>query len=171
MPNLSAAKIKKGHNQKGFTLLEVIVAISILTIGLLAVASMQVSAIRGNASAYGITEATSWAADQMEKLMVLPYDHANLIDTDLDGTDEDSDGDGVDDNGGDFGLEDTVIIEDDQEVITADHPPETRGRYTIYWNIAVDVGADSTKTVNVIVAWTDHGNQKRVSIRNIVTSQ
>ena len=165
----SAFVTKQRGNEKGFTLLEVIVAISILTIGLLAVASMQVSAIRGNALAFGITEATSWAADQMEKLIVLPYDHANLIDTDWDGTDEDSNGDGVDDNGGDFGLEDTVIIKDKQEVITADHEL-TRGKYTVCWNIAVDVEANNTKTVNVIVTWTDHGIQKYVSIRNIIPS-
>jgi type IV pilus assembly protein PilV len=160
MPHLSAATVKKGHNEKGFTLLEVIVAISVLTIGLLAVASMQVSAIRGNASAYGITEATSWAADQVEKLMVLPYDHSELVDTDGDGTDEDVNGDGVDDDGGNFGLEDTTVN-------TADHQV-TRGKYTVYWNIAADVEADNTKTVNVIVTWTDHGIQKRVSIRNIM---
>jgi prepilin-type N-terminal cleavage/methylation domain-containing protein len=163
----SAFLTKKKDKEKGFTLLEVIVAISVLTIGLLAVASMQVLAIKGNTLAFGVTEATSWASDQMEKLMFLPYDHANLIDTDGDGTDEDVNGDGVDDDGGEFGLEDTV---DPQEVITADHPPETQGRYTIYWNIAVDVGADSTKTVNVIVTWTDHGIQKRISIRNIIPS-
>jgi prepilin-type N-terminal cleavage/methylation domain-containing protein len=40
----------------GFTLLEVIMAISILTIGLLAVASMQASAIRGNAISREYTE-------------------------------------------------------------------------------------------------------------------
>jgi prepilin-type N-terminal cleavage/methylation domain-containing protein len=85
MPYLSTAIIKKGHNEKGFTLLEVIVAISILTIGLLGVASMQVSAIKGNTLAFGITEATSWASDQIEKLIVLPYDHADLQDTDGDG--------------------------------------------------------------------------------------
>ena len=160
MTYLSCTVIEKKCKQKGFTLLEVIVAISILTIGLLAVASMQVSAIRGNASAYGITEATSWASDQMEKLMALPYDHANLIDTDGDGTDEDSDGDGVDDDGGNFGLEDTTVN-------TADHQV-TRGKYTVYWNIAVDADADDTKTVNVIVTWTDHGLQKNVSVKCII---
>ena len=150
MPHLSTAIIKTGHNQKGFTLLEVIVAISILTIGLLAVASMQVSAIRGNASAYGITEATSWASDQIEKLIVLPYDHADLQDTDGDGA---------------SGLEDASEATDDNP-----NPPPTHGKYKVYWNVAVDDTADGTKTVNVIVTWADHGIQKSVSIRNIIPS-
>ena len=157
----SAFASKKRDNEKGFTLLEVIVTITILTIGLLALASMQVSAIKGNTLALGFTEATSWASDQIEKLMILPYDHADLGDTDGDGTDEDNDGDGVDDDGGNFGLEDATAA-------TADHPPVTRGRYTIYWNIAVDIEADDIKTVNVIVTWTDHGIQKRISMRNII---
>ena len=151
---------KKKGKEKGFTLLEVIVTITILTIGLLAVASMQVSAIKGNTLALGVTEATSWASDQIEKLMILPYDHAELVDTDGDGTDEDNDGDGVDDDGGDFGLEDGTANTSDHHV--------TQGRYIVYWNIAVDVETDDAKTINVIVTWTDHGIQKRVSVRDII---
>jgi len=150
MPHLSAAIIKKGQNEKGFTLLEVIVAISILTIGLLAVASMQVSAIKGNTLAFGITEATSWASDQIEKLIVLPYDHADL---------QDAEGDGS------AGLEDATEATDDNP-----NPPPAHGKYKVYWNVAVDDTADGTKTVNVIVTWADHGIQKSVSIRNIIPS-
>ena len=150
MTHLSAAIIKKGHNEKGFTLLEVIVAISILTIGLLGVASMQVSAIKGNTLAFGITEATSWAGDQIEKLIVLPYDHADLQDTDGDGA---------------SGLENASAATDDNP-----NPPPTHGKYKVYWNVAMDDTADGTKTVNVIVTWADHGIQKRVSIRDIIPS-
>ena len=151
MTHLSAAIIKKGHNEKGFTLLEVIVAISILTIGLLAVASMQVSAIKGNTLAFGVTGATSWASDQIEKLIVLPYDHEDLKDTNGDGA---------------SGLENASEATDDNP-----NPPPTHGKYKVYWNVAVDDTADGTKTLNVIVTWTDHGIQKSVSIRNIVASQ
>ena len=60
--------------QNGFTLLEVIIALFIFSVGLLAVASMQMRAIKGNYFSGTLTEATSWAADQMETLMSLPYD-------------------------------------------------------------------------------------------------
>jgi len=46
-------RIMKLKREKGFTLLEVIVAISILSFGLLAIASMQISAMRGNSFAGG----------------------------------------------------------------------------------------------------------------------
>jgi prepilin-type N-terminal cleavage/methylation domain-containing protein len=60
----------------GFTLLEVIVAISILTFGLLAVASMQSAAIRGNQLGYRVTEGSTLAQDRAEWLFAQPY--ANL---------------------------------------------------------------------------------------------
>jgi type IV pilus assembly protein PilV len=68
----------KKRNEQGFTLLEVIIAISILSVGLLALASMQISSIRGNAFAGGVTEGATLAADRMEKLLVLPYTHSDL---------------------------------------------------------------------------------------------
>ena len=68
----------KSNKEKGFTLLEVLIAISIFSIGILAVGTMQISSIGGNASARMHTEAATWAADRAERLMALPYDHADL---------------------------------------------------------------------------------------------
>ena len=61
------------RNQEGFTLLEVIIAISILTAGLLAVGAMQVSAIYGNSLAGKMTAGTSIAEDKLEELLSLEY--------------------------------------------------------------------------------------------------
>jgi Tfp pilus assembly protein PilV len=65
----------------GFTLLEALAAIAILCFGLLAVASMQSSAIQGNYTGRLQTEGTTWAQDRLEKLLALPYDDAKLNDT------------------------------------------------------------------------------------------
>jgi len=72
---------KRIKSEAGFTLIEVVVAIAILTFGLLAVASMQSSAIQGNYRARLQTEATTWAQDRMEKLLALPYSDPKLADT------------------------------------------------------------------------------------------
>ena len=72
--------MEKIKNNKGFTLIEVIFAISILTVGILAVAAMQASSIRGNAFAWGTSEASTVAMGQIESLMGLPYDDDNLED-------------------------------------------------------------------------------------------
>ena len=81
-------KQKQGErdSEAGFTLLEVIAAVSILTVGLLAVASMQTAAIQGNDKAYRVTEGATWAQNQLESLMGLSYDNP-LLDNGTDKTD------------------------------------------------------------------------------------
>jgi type IV pilus modification protein PilV len=73
-------KQKQGErdSEAGFTLLEVIAAVSILTVGLLAVASMQTAAIQSNDKAYRVTEGATWAQNQLESLMGLPYNDSLL---------------------------------------------------------------------------------------------
>ena len=78
-------------NQTGFTLIEVMIAITILAIGILGVAKMQISAMQGNSYASGLTEATSFAQNKMEELASLAY-----TDTDLsDGSQTDSGATGI----------------------------------------------------------------------------
>ena len=68
----------RNTNQGGFTLIEVLVAVSILAFGILAVGSMQVTSIKQNAHANQVTEASVLARDRLEKLMGLPYANAGL---------------------------------------------------------------------------------------------
>lgn len=144
------------ERQKGFTLLEVIVAISILTVGLLAVATMQGSAIMANASATDVTEATTLAADRLEKLAALAYDGTDLQDTDGDGAA------GL----GDTGFDDAPLTPGDADY--RDIQQTARGKtYSVYWNIAVDDARLGTKTIQVIVAWEDHGRTKQLALRHI----
>ena len=79
--NLIIGKEKKGSDP-GFTLVEVLIVVAIFSIGILAVASMQITAVKGNASARRVTEATALAENQLEILLELPYDH-NDLDPDL----------------------------------------------------------------------------------------
>ena len=65
--------------QSGFTILEVMVAISILAVGLMAVFSAQSRSIMGNKDANRQTEAMTLAQDRMEELLAVRYE-------DLDGT-------------------------------------------------------------------------------------
>lgn len=64
--------------QHGFTLLEVMIALTIFAVGILAVSAMQINAINQNAGARMQTEATTMASDAMERLLALPYDHSQL---------------------------------------------------------------------------------------------
>ncbi len=76
---MQANKEKEQQNvNNGFTLIEVLITMTILAFGILAVASMQIWGIRGNSTAIWHTEAATTAADRIERLMTLAYDHADL---------------------------------------------------------------------------------------------
>ena len=71
-------KAIRGKHEQGFTLIELLIAVSILSAGLLALGSMQVSAISGNAHSQNVTQGSTLAADRLEKLLALPYTHDDL---------------------------------------------------------------------------------------------
>jgi type IV pilus assembly protein PilV len=59
--------------EEGFTLIEVLIALTIFAVGLLGVAAMQTSAIRMNATAGKLTNLSTWGTDKIEELSALPY--------------------------------------------------------------------------------------------------
>ena len=65
-------------NKKGFTLIEVLVGLVLLAIGLLAIAGMQLTSVRGNFFSSNMTQASILAQDRLETLRSLPYDDAAL---------------------------------------------------------------------------------------------
>ena len=76
-------KVKKNARQmtnRGFTLVEVMIGMAIFLIGFLAVGSMQIAAINGNAGAREATEAATRATSQLETLIALPY--GSIVDGD-----------------------------------------------------------------------------------------
>ena len=68
----------KINNEKGFGLIEILIAITIFAIGMLAVGKMQITAIKGNSFANDLTKATTLAQDRMEKLIGLSYSDTGL---------------------------------------------------------------------------------------------
>jgi len=70
----------KYRSAEGFSLIEALIAMFILTVGILSLYSMQINSVRGNSRANLITESSTWASDQVEYLLALDYDHADLTD-------------------------------------------------------------------------------------------
>jgi len=72
--NLPASKSHKGRNmniqrrQGGFTLLEILIAIVILSIGLLGLAGLQATGLKNNYSAYQRTQASLLANEMLDRI-------------------------------------------------------------------------------------------------------
>jgi prepilin-type N-terminal cleavage/methylation domain-containing protein len=133
---------------QGFTLIEVMVAIVILMFGLLAVGSMQISAMRGNFMGGNTSIALSLASQKMEDVLNRDFNHADLNDS-------------VTGNNGT--LSSTTSV-DHQENISEDGAAGAGGFYRRIWNIA-DETSPTRKSVVVIVTWDN--NKHRVSIDSI----
>ena len=66
-------KLVNKLNEDGFSLLEMLVAITILAVGLLGMAALQGTAIRGNALGMRNTEAIALIEDKIEEYKNTPY--------------------------------------------------------------------------------------------------
>ena len=147
-------------DEAGFTLIEALVAMVVLTIGVFALYSMQVVGIRGNSLGNSISTATNISSQQVEDLISRTFDDEDrLVDTNGDGTNQDPDKNGIDEQGGgNFGL-DNVDAAADYSKVTDD------GFYTVFYNVAEDVPLPKAKTIQVIV----RDNTRRM--QNTVTMQ
>jgi len=134
-------------NQKGFTLIEALIAMVILAIGVFSLYSMQITSIEGNSQAISITEAATWGSDRLERLMTLPYDDAELTDNKKTGANE-----------GVTGLDNTNV-----PGRLADSGPVVEGPFTIYWNVADNYPAFGTKTVRVHIERFEQGEVKTIT--------
>lgn len=96
-------KIVVWDGNQGFTLMEVMIALTVLLIGMLAVAALQVSSTNGNTTANRSTRGFIWCSDRIEVLKRLAYTDPNLagapapgityvLAQDSDGVDNDYDG-------------------------------------------------------------------------------
>jgi len=64
------------ENNKGFSLIEILVAITILSVGLLGTAALISGIIRGNQASNKVTTATTLSQDKMENIKRLGYSNA-----------------------------------------------------------------------------------------------
>ena len=138
--------MKRG--EQGFTLVEVLISMAIFAFGILAVINMQLLSASINVKSRGMTEGIVIAQNKIEELQSLPFDDADLADTDANGA---------------LGLD--VFPPTDTDADDADHTEAgTNPRYTLFWNVEDDMPFNGTKTVRVIVRWNDKGVFQNFSI-------
>jgi len=71
------SNLKSADSSAGFTLIEVLVAISIFAIGLLGVAALQLHVIKNNTTGRFSMDAMAWTAENIEQFIVDNWEDVN----------------------------------------------------------------------------------------------
>lgn len=143
-------------DNKGFTLIEVVIAIGIFSIGILATLGLQGAIVKGNANAHRVSDLVNWGSDRVEILRSMPYDSDNNArDDDGDGVKDEADEffrDGTGTDAGVAGLNNVPAKKPGDPVEVADNTVTSPdGNYIVYWNVAENYPGPKMKTVRVIV--------------------
>jgi type IV pilus modification protein PilV len=155
-------------DNNGFTLVEIMIAMVVLSIGLLGIASMQIKAVQGNALSMGLTEAATLGQNQIENLMSMGYNSNFLNDVDGDG----NNGAGLGDPGADniWDHPNKSTPDDNDTGVNADYS-FVQGRYRIDWNVSVGFPITNTKTIRVLISWLERNDVKYLSMDYIIFDQ
>lgn len=136
------------HENQGFSLLEVMIALAIFSISIVALYGIQTQTIHQNYTASRITTADAWAAKRIEDLIALKYEDV-----------KDTDGDGV------GGLSHDTTGTADGNLTSPD------GVFTLLWNVAgtdaLGVPFPGTKIVRILVTSTRSGTGRQVDLEYI----
>ena len=144
------AQASRKKTEAGFTLLEILVAVTILTIGMLAVARMQITAIQGIGQSGEGTVSLALGQEQLEQIINWDYNNGNLADNNVNNN--------VDLASGLDTSATASATQYDGHQATVNTPS---GSYTVIWNVADSpAGSASHKQVMVIVQWTRKGKTR-----------
>ncbi|MGB6928190.1 MAG: prepilin-type N-terminal cleavage/methylation domain-containing protein [Syntrophobacteria bacterium] len=181
------------HSQPGFSMVEVMVAILLLTVGLLALAKMQTQAVASNNYGNQLTEATFLAQDKLEELRLLnecylaviakpelswtAEDQAvvnnynsQLSDSVVNWIENDTDSDGIDDQfSWQLATPDHTNVDGVLGVpnpIGVDGLAASAGGYTRTWYVADNKPLTKAKNLRVRITW---GNGREVTLDTVLS--
>ena len=152
-------KLHCADNNKGFTVVELMVAVVITVIAFAGLATMEIACINGNSIASNVTTGITLAQDKMEDLMSLDINDPDLDDNNIS-------------NNGNLreGVEDSTETgessnsDDGHREKNIDAKGNPGGMYTRFWNVAEDTPIDGQKTLVVIVTW----RESMVTVSSII---
>lgn len=136
-----------GGRENGYTLVEVLIGITILTVGMLAVAMIQHMAIGTVDRSGSVTIAVNIAQRYLEEIIDMDYRDPRIRDLNKANNDDLA---GAARLAGD-GLEPASA--DHFRVVDGVGMPDSSGKYSVIWNVADDTPIADTRTVVVAVIW------------------
>lgn len=129
-------------NSKGFSLLEVLLGITVFMIGMLGVTALNISSLKSNTFSGNMSEAVIIAGDKLEELMAIDFEDEKL-----------SAGDHIQDEDGDGNFD----------------PVGKNGIFRVSWSVIdSDPLPENTKTVNVTVEWDIKDVTRTMSMDTII---
>ncbi len=151
--------------EPGMTLLEVLIAMAILSIGLMGTIPFVTTAMSGNVAARRTAEATLLIQEKIEEFRQITAYTTNPSSTlaslqDTNGSTADT-------------LQATLtscspLVADACETISRS---ELRGSYTRFWNIADNTPEQNMKTIYVHVAWSEGVMTHHISAQTIIAAK
>ncbi|WP_282755914.1 type IV pilus modification protein PilV [Desulfuromonas thiophila] len=138
-------RAKPLSDASGFTLIEVLITLVIFAVGILGLALMQLSAIRGNSVANRVTEASNIASDQIEQIFNWNYNDNRLTES----------------------TNATYTLTNGANQTADGHQLDTSGNYDLIWNVQENIPAAGSKTVDITVIWFDRGQRKELTFSTI----
>lgn len=134
---MRGATADRRRTRGGFTLLEITIALGVFAVGMLALAAMQLHALRSGSSGRHATQAASIAQSRMEQLQRVRWTDASIADT-----------------GGAFTAPITV-----SNTVQSD-PDQVEMSYAVDWRVA-DVEPGWTRSIDVRVTWDEENRPNR----------
>jgi len=133
------------HNPKGFTLVEFLVALSILGFGILSLAGLQVTAIKGNLGSKNLTTANVLAERKMEEFKNTSFANLVLMSNHAD-PDNPLNSNGL---GG---------VSNDGRI------------FNRFWSIESYAGSSNMKHIAVTITWTEGGRTRSTSLDTVISN-
>jgi len=139
-------KRKPSFDNSGFTLIEVLIAMTIFSVGILGIMTLQIKSIQNNSLAGSSTVAGAIAKLHLERIISSDFHAPGIRDINKE-------------NNGNLNSANNF----DFRNINADGKPVYWGKYDLVCNIADDTPIRNTKTVIVSVTWDKGKRSRRVS--------